>query len=64
MTTTTSLTVFGVVFAATAGTVIGAIVLYIIGLQLDVKRLEKIVERWVNVLRVVLVYLGASVGAS
>lgn len=51
MTTSTHLTVMGVILAATAGSVIGAIVLFVIGLQLDVERLEKIVERWGHVLR-------------
>lgn len=51
MTTTTSLTIFNVVLSATAGSVIGAIVLYLIGLQLDVERLEKIVDRWGHILR-------------
>lgn len=52
MTTTSNLSVFGVVFSATAGSVIGAIALYIIGLQLDVARLEKIVNRWGKVFRI------------
>ncbi|QTN00679.1 DedA family protein [Sediminibacillus dalangtanensis] len=51
LTTTSDLTKIGVVLSATAGSVIGAIVLYIIGLQLDVSRLEKIVNRWGHVLR-------------
>ncbi|WP_068677556.1 DedA family protein [Oceanobacillus sp. Castelsardo] len=51
MTTTTNLTIFNVVLSATAGSVIGAIVLYLIGLQLDVERLEKIVDRWGHILR-------------
>src|SRR5699024_2826327 len=51
-TTTSNLSVFGVVFSATAGSVIGAIALYIIGLQLDVARLEKIVNRWGKVFRI------------
>jgi membrane protein DedA with SNARE-associated domain len=51
MTTTTNLTIFNVVLSATAGSVIGAIVLYLIGLQLDVERLEKIVDRWGHLLR-------------
>ncbi len=45
MTTTSNLSIFGVIMSATAGSVIGAVVLYIIGLQLDVERLEKIVNR-------------------
>lgn len=38
MTTTSSLSILGIIISATAGSVIGAIVLYIIGLQLDVAR--------------------------
>lgn len=52
MTTTSSLSIVGVVIAATIGSVIGALVLYIIGRQLEVARLEKIVGRWGHVLRV------------
>lgn len=52
MTTTSSLSIVGVVIAATIGSVIGALVLYIIGRQLDVARLEKIVGRWGHLVRV------------
>ncbi|WP_106768997.1 DedA family protein [Paenibacillus faecalis] len=52
MTTYTSLTVPGVIIAATIGSVIGAIILYGIGLLLDVERLEKIIDRWGHILRV------------
>lgn len=52
MTTYTSMTVPGVIIASTAGSVTGAILLYGIGLLLDVERLEKIIDRWGNVLRV------------
>lgn len=41
----------GVIIAATAGSIIGAMILYSIGLFLDVARLEKIVDRWGGVLR-------------
>ncbi|MFD1708890.1 DedA family protein [Siminovitchia sediminis] len=51
MTTASNLSFFGVVLSATAGSLIGAIVLYIIGLQLDVERLEKIIGRWGHILR-------------
>jgi membrane protein DedA with SNARE-associated domain len=51
MTTASSLTKIGVIAAATAGSVAGAIILYRIGLLLDVERLEKIVDRWGRVLR-------------
>ncbi|MFP4974890.1 DedA family protein [Paenibacillus sp. CN-4] len=52
MTTTSNLTVPGVVIAATIGSLIGAIILYGIGRLLDVNRLEKIIDRWGRVLRV------------
>ncbi|MEK3732163.1 DedA family protein [Paenibacillus sp. FSL M8-0334] len=52
MTTYTSMTVPGVVAAATLGSVVGAVILYGIGRLLDVERLEKIVERWGHILRV------------
>src|SRR5690625_1660423 len=45
MTTTSSISILGIIISATAGSVIGAIVLYIIGLQLGVARLEIIVDR-------------------
>ncbi|KZE36922.1 alkaline phosphatase [Bhargavaea cecembensis] len=51
MTTASSLTKIGVIAAATAGSVAGAIILYYIGRLLDVERLEKIVDRWGRVLR-------------
>lgn len=52
MTTYSNLTVPGVIAAATGGSVLGAVVLYGIGLLLDVERLEKIVDRWGHILRV------------
>ena len=52
MTTYTSMTVPGVVIASTAGSVVGAMILYGIGLLLDVERLEKIIDRFGNILRV------------
>ncbi|WIV21006.1 DedA family protein [Paenibacillus polygoni] len=52
MTTYTSLTVFWVIVAATVGSVVGAVILYGVGLLLDVERLEKIVDRWGHILRV------------
>lgn len=51
MTTQSAMTPLGVILVSTAGSVAGAIILYAIGLQLDVKRLEKIVDRWGKVLR-------------
>ncbi|WP_322907257.1 DedA family protein [Paenibacillus campi] len=52
MTTNSSLTIIGVIIAATIGSVLGAVILYGVGRLLDVERLEKIVERWGHILRV------------
>jgi membrane protein DedA with SNARE-associated domain len=52
MTTYSDLTIPGVIAAATAGSVLGAVILYGIGRLLDVDRLEKIVGRWGHLLRV------------
>ena len=46
MTTYSDMTRIGVIIAATAGSVIGAMILYSMGLLFDVRRLEKIVDRW------------------
>ncbi|WP_028776897.1 DedA family protein [Shimazuella kribbensis] len=51
MTTQTDTTVFGVIVAATLGSVAGAIILYYIGSLLHINRLEKIVDRWGYLLR-------------
>ncbi|MFE5318902.1 DedA family protein [Paenibacillus sp. NPDC056579] len=51
MTTTTTLTILGVVVAATVGSVIGAICLYGIGRLLSAERMEGIVTRYGKVLR-------------
>ncbi|SHM47651.1 DedA family protein [Gracilibacillus kekensis] len=52
LTTTSSLHIVGVISASTAGSVLGAIILYSIGLQMDVARLEKIIGKWGHILRV------------
>ncbi|PSL25057.1 membrane protein DedA with SNARE-associated domain [Planomicrobium soli] len=52
MTTTTTMTIPGVIAASTAGSVIGAVVLYGVGLLLDVERLEKIIGKYGNWLKV------------
>jgi membrane protein DedA with SNARE-associated domain len=52
MTTSTDLTVPGVIAAATAGSVAGAVILYGIGHLLQVERLELIVNRWGHILRI------------
>ncbi len=46
MTTASELNVIGVIFAATAGSVLGAVILYCLGLLLDVERLLKISDKW------------------
>ncbi len=51
MTTSSSLSVTGVVIASTLGSVFGALVLYGIGLGLDVDRLEKFIEKWGHILK-------------
>lgn len=50
MTTYTDLTILGVVLAATAGSVLGASILYKIGSLLNVKRLDAVIERYGGVL--------------
>ena len=52
MTTQSTLTITGVVLSATAGAVIGAILLYGIGYYVDINKIEKIVERWGHLLRI------------
>jgi membrane protein DedA with SNARE-associated domain len=52
MTTYTNLTPVGVIIVATLGSLIGAIILYVIGRLLGVERLERIIDRWGKVLRV------------
>lgn len=52
MTTTTDMTILGVILASTAGSVVGAVILYGIGLLIDVERLERIVEKYGSWLRV------------
>lgn len=51
MTTQSNLSITGVVIAATAGSVGGAVVLYFLGMQLGAERLENIVDRWGHILR-------------
>ncbi|WP_337019861.1 DedA family protein [Oceanobacillus massiliensis] len=52
LTTYTGLTIAGVLVVASAGSIIGAVVLYGIGLLLDVRRLDNIVDRWGHILRI------------
>ena len=51
MTTTSNMSIIGVIVFSTIGSVVGAIALYGIGLLVDVKRLEKIVNKWGRLLR-------------
>lgn len=52
LTTTTNITVLGVIAAATVGSVLGAIILFGIGLLLDVEQLEKLIDRYGHILRI------------
>ena len=52
MTTYTGMSVPGVILFATAGSVGGAVILYGIGLLIDVERMEKIVDRYGHLIRV------------
>ncbi|MES1042584.1 DedA family protein [Peribacillus simplex] len=54
MTTTSNLTIVGVVLTSTLGSVAGAVVLYGIGLLLDVKRIEKFVDKWGHIFRLTI----------
>ncbi|QUG40049.1 DedA family protein [Psychrobacillus sp. INOP01] len=54
MTTTTSMTKLGIIIASTAGSVIGATILYGIGLLLDVERLERIIGKYGKFLRLTI----------
>jgi membrane protein DedA with SNARE-associated domain len=51
MTTTSNISIIGVIVVSTIGSVVGAIALYGIGLLIDVNRLEKIVDKWGHILR-------------
>ena len=51
MTTTSNMSIIGVIIVSTIGSIVGAIVLYGIGLLLDVNRLERIVDKWGHILR-------------
>lgn len=51
MTTTSNMSIMGVIVVSTIGSVVGAIALYGIGVLIDVNRLEKIVDKWGHILR-------------
>ena len=52
MTTTTELNIPLMIVAATIGAVVGAAILYGLGTLLDVERLDKIVDKYGNILRI------------
>lgn len=52
MTTTTDLNIPLMIVAATIGAVVGAAILYGVGTLLDVERLDKIVDKYGNILRI------------
>lgn len=51
MTTYTSLTILGVLITASTGSILGAIVLYGIGYVVHMERLEIVIVKWGNILR-------------
>lgn len=51
MTSSTNMTITGVVIFSLIGSVLGAIILYFVGRLLDVTRIKRIVERWGRILR-------------
>ncbi len=51
MTTTSNMSIIGVIIFSTIGSLVGAVALYGIGLLIDVNRLEKIVDKWGHILR-------------
>ena len=52
MTTYTKLTLQGVVTFATAGSLLGAVILYEIGRLVNIKKIEKLVDRWSHILKI------------
>ncbi|WP_019909588.1 DedA family protein [Paenibacillus sp. HW567] len=52
MTIDSGLTIPGVLLASTAGSLLGAVILYWIGRLLDVSRMERIVDRWGKWIRI------------
>lgn len=52
MTISSGLTIPGVLIASTAGSLLGAVILYWIGRLLDVGRMERIVDRWGKWIRI------------
>jgi membrane protein DedA with SNARE-associated domain len=52
LTTNSDISVMGVIITSTSGSVLGAIILYGVGLLIDVERLEKIVDKWGHIIRI------------
>lgn len=52
MTTYSDMNILGVIFSATGGSVLGAVILYGVGTLLDVERLLKIIDKWGKYLRI------------
>ena len=52
VTTFSPMTRTGVIIAATVGSVVGAMILYSVGLAVDVEKLERLIEKWGRWLRV------------
>jgi membrane protein DedA with SNARE-associated domain len=52
MTTYSDMNILGVIFSATGGSVLGAVILYGVGMLLGVERLLKIIDKWGKYLRI------------
>lgn len=52
MTTTSHLTISGVIFSATLGSVLGAVILYALGRMMSVERMERLIGKYGRFLRV------------
>ncbi|MCM3576341.1 DedA family protein [Mesobacillus subterraneus] len=52
MTASTDLSITGVILSSTVGSLLGAVLLYGLGLQMGVEKLERIVDKWGHLLRV------------
>ncbi|WP_271401155.1 DedA family protein [Salinicoccus roseus] len=51
ITTTSDLSITGVAISSTIGSLMGAIILYMIGSQLAISKWEKIIDRWGHIIR-------------
>ncbi|MFN2748285.1 DedA family protein [Bacillus sp. z60-18] len=52
MTTKTSMSISGVVAFSTIGSVLGAVVLYGVGMLIDIHKIEKLADRWGHIIRI------------